>query len=703
MRTLLLGVLAAMTVGGLTPSAPAAEIQADDPFQWLEDVEGKAALDWVRARNATSLATLEAQPGFAGYRARAEAILSDKQRIPFAAIQGQSVVGFWQDDQHVRGIWRTSPLKDYLAGKPAWRTLIDVDALAKAEGENWVWKGAQCLMPAYDRCLVSLSRGGKDAVELREFDMKSGQFVADGFRLPEAKARVDWFDRDSLLVGTDYGPGSLTESGYPRIIKLWKRGTPLADARTLFEGKTDDVWAAPDTRIGVDGAFRTIVRGLTFWTAEIYHVANDGALARSPLPLDADFKGVFSGLAVALLRGDWTHDGVTYRRGALVAYPVRPLVNAGATKVELVYAPPAGVAVYEVAGARDVLYVTVLDKVRGRLLALNRGEPAWKVRDMAVPPNGALHLISTSDDSNLVLLTHEGFTTPQTLLAVDEGRQQSPYRLPQRFDPARFIVEQAFATSKDGTNIPYWVVRPKNATGPLPTLLYSYGGFEIPLLPNYVTPEVQFWLEDGGAYVVANIRGGGEFGPDWHQSALLEHRQRAYDDFAAVAADLHQRKLTTPAQLGIYGRSNGGLLVSVAFTQHPELYGAVICGVPLADMKRYHKLLAGASWVGEYGNPDDPAQWAYISGYSPYQRLTADARYPRVFFYTSTKDDRVHPGHARKMAARMEAQGHPFFYYENIDGGHAGVANLKETAYRAALMKVYLDSQLKPAGTAAAR
>lgn len=678
------------------PAAAQAPDATQDPYLWLEEVEGQQALDWVRARNDQSLKILEAQPKFAEYRARAEAILSDKRRIPTPSIQGESVVNFWQDDTHVRGIWRKASLKSYLSGQPQWQTLIDMDALAKAEGKNWVWKGATCLKPDYVRCLVAVSNGGKDAVEIREFDTATGKFVDGGFRLPEAKVRLDWLDRDTLIVGTDFGEGSLTTSGYPRILKTWKRGTELSAARTLYEASPTDMAAGVDVSISEKGTYPLVIRSTSFYTGEIHHMKADGTLVRSPLPNDADYRLMFNGRVVALLRTDWTYNGSTYPRGSVIAYAIDPVLEGKPATIEQVFTPKQGQAVSELEGAKDTLYVNVLDNVRGRLLALTPGKDgAWRATDLDAGKDVALQLVSASSKSDLILFKREGYTTPSELVAAGDGPTKVAYALPARFDASKFTVEQLFATSKDGTKVPYSIVKPKDAKGPLPVWMFAYGGFEVPLVPSYVVPEYQFWIEEGGAYVVANLRGGGEYGPEWHQSAILENRQRAYEDLFAVSEDLIKRGITRPEKFGVYGRSNGGLLTSVALTQRPDLYGAIISGVPLADMKRYHKLLAGASWMAEYGNPDDPKQWAFISQYSPYQKLAAGQKYPQIFYYTSTKDDRVHPGHARKMAAKLEELGYPYFYYENLDGGHAGVANLKETAYRAALMLVYMNSQLK--------
>ncbi len=679
-------------------------VNVDDPYLWLEDVEGPRALDWVRGQNKETLSVLEAAPGFQSYRDRAFAILNDKKRIAYGTIQGGRVTNFWQDEKSVRGGWRMADMTSYLAGAPAWKTLIDVDALAKAENKNWVWKGAECLPPEYRYCLVNLSNGGKDAVEVREFDTLTMQFVSGGFVVPEAKNRVSWWDKDTLLVGTDYGPGTMTESGYPRILKLWKRGTPLSAAKLIFEVDTKDVWTDGIISIDSKRTDRMLLRGITFWTGELFHVLKNGSLIKSPLPDDVDFKELSGGRVYVLLRTDFA--GLP--KGALVSYAIDAFLKRKKAEIELVFAPGSGMSIEGVSVTKSRVYVNILDNVKGKLAAFTRTRKGWVAEDIVLPENGTLSIMSSAKDSDMALVNFNSFTIPSSLFAIGAvpadkkaaktADHQAPRliaSLPPRFDAAKFDVTQRFALSRDGTRIPYFLVKPIGATGPLPTLQYGYGGFEISTTANYVGPLPQFWLEEGGAYIVANIRGGGEYGPAWHQSALKENRQRAYDDFHAVAEDAIKSGITTAKQLGIQGGSNGGLLVSVAYTQRPDLYGAVICQVPLADMRRYHKLLAGASWMGEYGDPDIPAEWAYISQYSPYQNIRKGAAYPKVFFATSTKDDRVHPAHARKMAARMNEFQHPIYYYENLDGGHAGVANLKEGAYRAALFMAYLNRELK--------
>jgi prolyl oligopeptidase len=691
----------------MTLASGPALAQGADPYQWLEDVEGAKSLDWVKARNAQSLGVLEKMPGFAQYQARALEILNDRRRIAYPNVDGNRVTNFWQDAGNVRGLWRTTSISDYLTGQPTWQTLIDVDALAKAEGKNWVWKGASCLKPAYTRCMVSLSDGGKDAVIWREFDVTTRSFVAGGFETPEAKTWLTWAGADSIMITSDFGPGTLTTSGYGRQVRLWQRGQALKDAKLVLEVKPDDVWNQPIASISSKGTYRAVQRGTSFWTGELYHLRADDSLVKSPLPDDADVKDIVDGQVIALMRTAWTTGGKTYPAGSLVAYSIDQLLTGGTARIEQVYAPPKGVSVDGVMAAKSVIYISVLDNVAGKIKALSRSAAGkWSAKDLPVAANSAVQLVSAGENDNLLFANIEGLTRPDSLFAMGDGQAaRAVASLPARFDAAKFEVSQRFAKSKDGTRVPYFVVRPKGVKGPLPTLMWAYGGFEIPLTPTYIGPDAQFWIEEGNQYVIANIRGGGEFGPAWHQAGLKANRQRVFDDFHAVGEALIKTGLTGPKQLGIHGRSNGGLLMGVAYTQRPDLYSAVLMGVPLADMQRYHLLLAGASWMAEYGNPDVPAEWDYIRRYSPYQNIRKEARYPKVFFYTSTKDDRVHPAHARKMAARMEEFSHPYFYYENIDGGHAGVANLKESAYRTALFMVYLNRELKGIGkeTASAR
>jgi prolyl oligopeptidase len=686
-------MLAAM-VAIATPAAAQA-----DPHLWLEDVTGAKALEWVNARNAKYLPELEAVPGFKSWQARAEEILQDPRRIAYptganpSGVTRTQVFNFWRDPKNVRGLWRVSPRATYDAGKPEWTTLLDMDALEAAEGRNFQFGGANCLAPAYKRCLVSLSVGGKDAVEVREFDLETRRFVDGGFRLTEAKQTIAWADENRLLVATAAGPA--TTSGYAREVRLWQRGTDFKTAKLMLTAAETDMGAWPSAFGEGAGRRAVIDQRLSFWTGKLRHLMTDGSLVESPLPDDADFRFVADvgdgPRAYALLRTDF--EGL--RKGSLVSYAVPDAGRMG--PVELVFAPGESQAIENVDASGRAVYISLLDDVAAKLIRMSvgpesRGGRTWQQGEVAIPANSALGLVAT-DDADTVYANVQGFTEPSRLMrSVDGGAVQLVASAPAFFDSSKYAVSQRFATSKDGTRVPYFVVRPKGAKGPLKTHYWAYGGFEIAMVPSYLGPENQMWLEAGNQYVLANIRGGGEYGPRWHQAALLGKRQNSYDDLHAVAEALKREGLAS--KIAVHGRSNGGLMASVAYIQRPDLYDAALVGVPLADMKRYHLLLAGASWMAEYGNPDT-ADWDFIKAYSPYQNIRKGTDYPRVFFYTSTKDDRVHPGHARKMAAEMEAQGHPIYYYENIDGGHAGVANLKESAYRAALMLSYMTAELK--------
>lgn len=685
MKTLILAAMVATAV----PAAAQA-----DPHLWLEDVTGDKALEWVKARNAKYLPELEAVPGFAGWRAKAEEILQDPRRIAYpggvspGGVTRDRVFNFWRDPKNVRGIWRVSPRAAYDAGSPEWTTLLDMDALEAAEGKNFQWGGAVCLPPAYARCLIGLSVGGKDAEEVREFDLATRQFVDGGFVLPEAKQTVAWLDENRLLVTTAAGP--VTTSGYGREVRLWQRGTPFSSAKLLQTAAETDMGMWPSAYGDGEGRRAVIDQRTSFWTGKVRHLMADWSLADSPLPDDADFRFIANTgdgpRAYALLRSDLA--GIP--KGSLVSYAVPNVGRMG--PVEAVFTPGPSQAIQSVEATGAAVYVGLLDNVAAKLVRLERGSAGWASREVPLPANSALGLVA-ADGEDTLYANVVSFTEPSRLVKSAGGAAPTVLATaPAFFDAGSIEVTQRFATSKDGTRVPYFVVRPKGKKGPLKTHYWAYGGFEISMLPAYLTPENQFWIEAGNQYVLANIRGGGEYGPRWHQAALLEKRQTSYDDLHAVAEALKREGLAS--KIAVHGRSNGGLMSSVAYTQRPDLYDGALVGVPLADMKRYHLLLAGASWMAEYGNPDT-SDWAFISKYSPYQNIRKGTDYPRVFFYTSTKDDRVHPGHARKMAAEMEAQGHPIYYYENIDGGHAGVANLKEAAYRYALMLAYLNRELQ--------
>ncbi|MDZ7626794.1 MAG: prolyl oligopeptidase family serine peptidase [Parvularculaceae bacterium] len=675
---------------------------AADPYLWLEEVEGEKAIEWVKARNAESLAVLEADPRFQPMVEEAKAILNSTARIPYGEIHNGKVYNFWQDASHVRGLWRRASIKSYKRGAPEWETVLDFDKLAADEGRNWIHGDIACLSPDYVHCMVELSDGGKDAAFWREFDTSTKSFVDGGFMLGEAKSGVAWIDKDTLLAGTDTGAGSLTASGYPRLTRVWKRGEALAASPAFAEGKDSDVavWGRVEHDGGIAHVFAQ--RAVSFFETEYDYAAGPAGEKRTlPLPRNADLQGVLGGRAIFGLREAWTHQGTDYPQGAIVAYD---LAGGGA---ELVMAAAANQSIEDVEIGKSNLVVQYLEDVSGKLARLTRDKRGnWKRKEIAAPENGTLGLVSGGGGTDDALISYESLTTPDSIFWVNgKNKLTKIASAPSYFDASDVIVEQRFATSKDGTKVPFYVMAKKDvlAAGNAPTVQYGYGGFLAATLPTYYADPGRpqhgalagkMWVSRGGVLVLSNIRGGSEYGPKWHEAALKENRQRSFDDFIAISEHLIETGVTTPQKLGAVGRSNGGLLMGAVLTQRPELYGALDIGVPLLDMERYNKLLAGASWMGEYGDPDKPEEWAYISQYSPYQKLEAGKPYPKVFFYTSTKDDRVHPGHARKAVAKMTALGYPVLYYENIEGGHGGTANQDQLAYRTALEYAYFAHRL---------
>jgi prolyl oligopeptidase len=686
---------AVLTLALVASLARAAE--SDDPFLWLEDVTGEKALAWAREHNAVSQRELEGTPEFKAIYERLLSIYDSKARIPGIAKRGDYFYNFWRDAQHVRGLWRRTTLVEYRKPEPAWETVLDLDALAAAEKENWVWKGSSFLRPGYERCLLSLSRGGGDAVVVREFDVKTKAFVPDGFVVPEAKSDVTWRDRDHVYVGTDFGAGSLTSSGYPRLVKTWERGTSLTTAKTIFEGEASDVAVGSSKADDVGFEYEFIRRSITFYTAVTYR-ADDGKLTKLDLPIDAK-QNSFRDQILVQLRTAWTTGGKTFPAGALLAMPWDKFL-AGQRDFAVLFEPSPRKSLDGYTTTRHDVIVNELDNVHSRLYVLTpRPDGGWSRAPLPAPALGYVTARAVGPESDDYFLDVTDFLTPTSLVLGSVGKiEREPLKqLPAFFDASGLETAQREAVSKDRTRVPYFIVGRKGLKldGSNPTLLYGYGGFEISETPGYKAGVGAAWIERGGVFVVANIRGGGEFGPAWHQAALKEKRQVAYDDFIAVAEDLIARKVTSPKHLGIQGGSNGGLLMGVMLTERPDLWGAVVCQVPLLDMRRYNHLLAGASWMGEYGNPDVPEEWAYISRYSPYQNVKEGVHYPRVLFTTSTRDDRVHPGHARKMVAKMDAQHHDVLYYENIEGGHGGAANNQQQAFMNALAYAFLWKQLK--------
>jgi prolyl oligopeptidase len=689
-------VLAVSAATGAAAEDAAKAPVPEDRFLWLEEVTGTKQLDWARARNAESAKVL-ATPAETALEKRILDILDSKERIPDVHKQGAFFYNFWRDAKSPRGVWRRTTLAEYRKPEPAWETVIDVDALGASEKENWVWHGANCLRPGYRLCLVSLSRGGADASVVREFDLGAKAFVKDGFFLPEAKSQVDWIDENTIYVGTDFGPGSLTTSGYPRIAKLWKRGTPLTAAETIYEGKAEDVAVAAghDATRGYERDF--VSRSPSFFTDELY-LRRDGKLVKIDKP-DSARASVHRDLLLIELRDDWAVAGQTYPAGALLAADFEGFLK-GERRFDLLFEPTERRSLAGWSPTLNTILLNELDNVRNRVYAASRKDGRWTREPLPGMPEFGTVVASAVDDeeSDDYFLTVTDYITPTSLSlgSVGQGPAEKLKQLPAFFDASGLAVSQHETTSKDGTRIPYFQVSRKNLAldGKNPTLLYGYGGFEIPLLPDYRGGIGAAWLEKGGVYVVANIRGGGEFGPKWHKAALKENRHKAYEDFIAVGEDLIRRKVTSTPHLGIQGGSNGGLLMGNMLTMRPDLWGAIVCQVPLLDMRRYHTLLAGASWMEEFGDPDDPKQWAFIQGFSPYHQLKAGVKYPPTLFMTSTRDDRVHPGHARKMMARMSEMGQDVLYYENIEGGHGGAANNQQAAHMSALAYTFLWQKL---------
>ncbi len=683
-----------------------AQTPTDDPYLWLEEVQDEKALAWVRERNRESRALLEKHPRFEPMRARFLEILDSKEKIPTVSRRGEHLYNLWQDAKNPRGLWRRTTLAEYRKPEPAWETVLDLDALGAAEKENWVWKGSACFAPEYRRCVLHLSRGGADAVVLREFDTRVRRFIDakdGGFVVAEAKSSIDWIDENTVYVATDFGPGSMTDSGYPRVVKRWQRGTPIDKAVIVFEGLAKDVAAG----VSVDrtpGFERTVFsRATDFYNSKLWLLQDDKQVA---LDVPSDAKLSFWRERVLIeLRSDWKAGGTTWPRGSLLAGDAAAYLKGERTFTAL-FTPTATRSLAGFTTTHSRVLLSILDNVAGRIEEWQADGSKWTKREVKAPFPGTLGVQSLHDPmlgakdalAEQYLLSYADFLTPDSLMlgAAGKDEREALKSRPRFFDSSGMRVEQRFATSKDGTRVPYFVVWPKDAKadGANPTLLYGYGGFEVPQQPWYAAGVGTAWTAHGGVFVLANIRGGGEFGPAWHQAAVSANKQKSYDDFIAVAQDLIDSKITSARHLGIEGGSNGGLLVGAVMLQAPHLFNAVVCQVPLLDMRRYHKLLAGASWMAEYGDPDKPEDWAHISKYSPYQNLRKGVLLPKALFITSTRDDRVHPGHARKMAARMAEQGHAHLYYENIEGGHGGAADNKQRADMMALEFSFLWQQL---------
>ena len=699
---LLLAALAAPSAHAQTPAPKPMPQPSADPFIWLEDADSPRALAWAKGENQRTLGLLESDPRYAILHQEALKIVDATDRIPMPGFRAGAIYNFWQDQTHAQGLWRRTTLRSYQTADPRWETVLDLDALSKAEGKTWVWKGSICLQPEQKQCLLQLSNGGEDAVEVREFDLPSARFVQSGFTLPRGKQDLTWRDPDTLVVAREWGPRTMTESGYPFVVKLVKRGQPLEAAQEVFRGTPKDVQVSPSTLYDAQTGRKAVLitRAVSFFETETYLLTAQGTV-KLPLPLKSTVQGLNGGQMLFTLQQDWTPEpgGRTIGKGSLVAADLDELARGGVRSVSVLMTPGSRESIEEIGIAKDRVVIAAYENVKGRALVFRRGaDGSWSHQTLPLPDKAAIGVIDTDDRSDLTFLQVESFLDPPTLYLADaaSGELKPVKSLPPRFDASNTVVEQFEATSTDGTKVPYFVVRPKGLKydASNPTILYAYGGFQVSMLPNYSSTIGKLWLERGGTFVLANIRGGGEFGPAWHEAGLKTHRQLIYDDFAAVAKDLIARKITSPRRLGIQGGSNGGLLMGVEFEQHPDLWNAVDIQVPLLDMIRFTQIGAGASWVGEYGSPDVPEERAFLEKISPYQNLKVGVKYPEPLFVTSTKDDRVSPAHARKMAARMQAMGLPFLYYENMEGGHAASANLHETAHRIALEMTYFTRKL---------
>jgi prolyl oligopeptidase len=695
-------LIAASSIAILGAGIAGAQAVTDDPYIWLEDVYGAKPMAWVEAHNAKTVARLEADPRYQEYFAKALAVAEAKDRVVTGTMRGNYVYNFWQDADHVRGIWRRATMASYAASAPVWETVLDLDALAAAEKANWVWKGADCARPAETRCLVSLSDGGEDAVTIREFDLTTKSFVRDGFSLPKGKQDASWEDENALLISREWSPGDLTKSGYAYIVKRLRRGEPLSAAREFYRATKDDVGAG--AFVLRDGDNRTLP--LAYVYKDAFHaqwqIIGPNGLMPIAMPEKASPTAMVAGRVLIQTQEDWKLAGssTVFKAGSLVSLDLAQLrADPAHPHPTLVYAPGPREAVQQVDASRGTVIVSILDNVRGRVLTFRpASNGGWTRGSIALPDNSTIGIVDASNQDDRAFLAVTNFLTPPSVLLADAaaGTARTLQQQPAKFDTANLVAEQYEAVSTDGTKIPYFLVHRKDIKldGNTPVLLDAYGGFEVSQTPTYSATVGKLWLEKGGAYALANIRGGGEFGPAWHEAGLGVKRQIIYDDFIAVARDMIARKVTSPAKLGITGGSNGGLLTGVSFIQHPELFKAVIIDVPLLDMIRISKIAAGASWEGEYGSVSDPAVRAFWEKTSPYQNLRRGVAYPEPFIFTTTKDDRVGPVHARKFAARMEEYGLPFYYYENTEGGHAAGANLKQAARTNALEYIYLTKKL---------
>ncbi len=669
----------------------------NDEYLWLEDILSDDALAWVGQQNAKTSEVLETDCAFEGFRDRIFAKLTADDRVPYGSYANGFIYNFWQDASNPRGIWRRATLEDYIGDDTEWQTLLSIDALNESEGGNWVFKGANRLASDKSRALLSLSDGGKDAAVIREFDIEAKAFVSDGFELSEAKLSVAWLDENRLLVGSSKDPLGASDAGYAIVIRILERGMSLADATVVYQGQASDMAVFVGASLCDGERFVFITRRIGFFESQNYWLRDDGRLIELPVPLSVELAGVCGWQALLQVKEPWNRGSQRFEPGSVVSLDLDALRHSGDHRFSLVYTPDAHSSVMGVAAGRGCAFIVLIEDVKGRVLRATFSGGCWKTEQLPFPDNGTVGVQNVNGHSDVAMFSFTSFLEPGTLYLLDDDARPKPIKsAPERFDASGYTVSQHFADSSDDTRIPYFLIEPAGTRrdGTTPVLLFGYGGFERSFTPQYLPAMVQEWLATGGAYVVANIRGGGEYGPKWHRAVLREKRVLAFDDFIAVAEDLITSGVTSSTCLAIKGGSNGGLLMGAMLTRRPDLFSAIICRVPLLDMLRYHKLLAGASWMAEYGNPDDENDRAYLEKLSPYHNLRKAADYPRMFFATSTRDDRVHPGHARKMYARMQAMGYDNLYFENIEGGHGAAASPDQMARVAAMELVYLHRQL---------
>jgi prolyl oligopeptidase len=673
-------------------------------YLWLEEVDGEKSLAFAESQSKATLEKLSKEKDYQDIYNKTLEIYNSSERIAYPTILGDFVYNFWKDEDHVRGIWRRSRLESYTSGKPTWETLLDIDALSEKDGIKWVYKESNGLYPDYNRFLVQLSNGGSDAVVVKEFDVNKKEFIESGFFIDEARSGASYVDENTLMVTTDFGEGTMTTSGLPRQVKLWKRGTLLKDAQLIYEVETTELGAGSSILYDGDKQYSVLFNVSSFLSGQLSVWLNNKVIPLD-MPKDATITTILFNRLLLLnnefiiqLKSDWTVNNNTYITGTLLSLNFTELLK-GNKDISVILEPDEFSSISGISTTKNKLLVNVLTDVTSNLFVYSFTNRNWTSQKVDAPKLGTISIAATTGLSDQYFFDFENHITPTTLYAADASNNtfKAYQSLPAYFDASKYEVKQYKAKSKDGTLIPYFMVSAKDmkSDGTNPTLVYAYGGFELSQKPIYSATTGSAWLDKGGVFVLANIRGGGEYGPKWHQDALKEKRQNAFDDLYAVSEDVIAKKVTSAKHLGVMGGSNGGLLVGVAFTQRPDLYNAVVSKVPLLDMQRYTKLLSGAIWMSEYGNPDVPEEWAYIEKYSPYHNLKEEVEYPEVFFYTSTRDDRVHPGHARKMVARMNDMGYKTYYYENSEGGHAGSSTNDQRARLDAMTYSYLLMKLK--------